>query len=429
MADFNIVDDLSWRGLVHQTTSPDLRDVLAKPPVTSYAGFDPSAESLHVGHLLQILALVRMQRAGHRPIALVGGATGMIGDPSGKSEERTLLSQDKVEANLTAIESQLKQFIDFGPGPNQALVVNNYDWFSSVSLLEFLRTTGKRFSVNAMLDKESVKTRLNEREQGISFTEFSYMLLQAHDFLQLFEKHGCTLQVGGSDQWGNITAGVDLIRRVHNARAFGLTSPLLLSADGKKLGKTEKGAVWLDARRTSPYQFFQYWIRMEDRDVIPMLRMLTMRTQQEIEDVDRAHASRPEAQEAQRLLARDMTSLVHGQAAARDAECAAAALFGQQIAELDERTLLDVMAEAPSTELARDSFCEGRKPLVDLLADTGLSSSKSAARNDIKGGGIYVNNRRVSDIAGDVSIDDALMGRYLVLRRGKKTFHLVKLVG
>jgi tyrosyl-tRNA synthetase len=428
MSDSNILDELSWRGLVHQTTSTDLREVLQKPGVGCYVGFDPSADSLHVGNLLQILALMRMQRAGHRPIALVGGATGMIGDPSGKSEERNLLGREQVEHNLACIRRQLEQFLDFSAGPSQARLLNNYEWFSSINLLEFLRTTGKRFSVNAMMDKDSVRTRLTEREQGISFTEFTYMLLQAHDFLHLFEKHDCCLQLGGSDQWGNITAGVDLIRRVNNGRAFGLTSPLLTTADGKKLGKTEQGAVYLDAKRTSVYSFYQYWIRLDDRDVIKMLRMLTFREQKDIEALEQQTLERPEARQAQLALASDMTALVHGASGASDAKRASEALFGQEIAELDERTLLEVMGEAPASEMSVDVFSGAGKPLVDLLAESKLSASKSAARNDIKGGGVYVNNRRVADMAATISLSDTIHQRYVVLRKGKKNFHLVKLV-
>ena len=424
----NIFEELAWRGLVHQVTSPEVAELLSKPGVSCYVGFDPSASSLHVGNLLQIMTLVRMQRAGHRPIALAGGATGMIGDPSGKSEERNLLDREQLEFNLKAIQAQLARFIDFSAGPSQALMVNNYDWLGKISFLEFLRDVGKRFSVNAMMEKESVRTRLEEREQGISYTEFSYMLLQAYDFLHLFEEHGCVLQMGGSDQWGNITAGVDLIRRKHNQKAFGLTSPLLTTSDGKKLGKTVKGAVYLDASRTSPYQFYQYWIRMDDRDAPRMLRMLTTRTIEEIDGVEKAMAERPEQQSAQKLLAMDLTTLVHGEKGAADARRASEALFGKEIAELDEAMLLDVMSEAPSTELPASAFEGNGKALVELLVETTLSGSKGAARKDLQGGGIYINNHRESDAARAVQASDALHGKYVVLRKGKKNFHLVKIV-
>ncbi len=422
----NVYEELTWRGLVHQVTSPEVAEILGKPGVRCYVGFDPSASSLHVGNLLQVMTLVRMQRAGHRPIALAGGATGMIGDPSGKSEERNLLDREQLAYNLESIQGQLARFLDFSPGATQAVMVNNHDWLGGVSFLDFLRDVGKRFSVNAMLEKESVRARLEEREQGISYTEFSYMLLQAYDFLHLYETHECVLQMGGSDQWGNITAGVDLIRRVHNGKAFGLTSPLLTTADGKKLGKTVRGAVYLDAAKTSPYQFYQYWIRMDDRDAPRMLRMLTTRTLEEIEAVEKTTAERPEQQAAQKMLSMELTSLVHGEQAALDAKRASEALFGREIAELDEATLLDVMSEAPSTEVSATSFEGDGKALVDLLVETSLSGSKGAARNDLKGGGIYVNNRRVGEVGAAVKAGDALHGKYVVLRKGKKNFHLVK---
>ncbi|HQP39325.1 MAG TPA: tyrosine--tRNA ligase, partial [Polyangiaceae bacterium] len=368
----NVYEELTWRGLVHQVTSPEVAEILGKPGVRCYVGFDPSASSLHVGNLLQVMTLVRMQRAGHRPIALAGGATGMIGDPSGKSEERNLLDREQLAYNLESIQGQLARFLDFSPGATQAVMVNNHDWLGGVSFLDFLRDVGKRFSVNAMLEKESVRARLEEREQGISYTEFSYMLLQAYDFLHLYETHECVLQMGGSDQWGNITAGVDLIRRVHNGKAFGLTSPLLTTADGKKLGKTVRGAVYLDAAKTSPYQFYQYWIRMDDRDAPRMLRMLTTRTLEEIEAVEKTTAERPEQQAAQKMLSMELTSLVHGEQAALDAKRASDALFGREIAELDEATLLDVMSEAPSTEVSATSFEGDGKALVDLLVETSL---------------------------------------------------------
>ncbi len=424
----NVFEELGWRGLIHQVTSEELAHRLQKP-ITCYIGFDPTADSLHVGSLLQILTLVRMQRAGHRVIALAGGATGMIGDPSGKSEERNLLDHETLNHNLSCIRQQLGRFVDFSPGPAQAHLVNNYDWTAQISFLEFLRTIGKRFSVNAMLEKESVRARLEQREQGISYTEFSYMLLQAYDFLQLFERHGCELQLGGSDQWGNITAGVDLIRRVHNQRAFGLTTPLLTTIDGRKLGKTERGTVWLDARKTSSYQFYQYWVRTEDREVIRMLRMLTMQAREQTEALECDVAEHPEAQRAQKALAYDMTALVHGEPAAQEAKRTSEALFGCEIAELDETALLDVMAEAPSSELDVAALAGAGKSLVELLADSGLSASRSAARNDIRGGGVYVNNQRVADIARALTTADTLHARYVVLRKGKKHFHLIKLVG
>ncbi len=428
MAEINVFDELQWRGLVHQTTAPEARELLGTEKVTCYIGFDPSADSLHVGSLLQILLLVRMQRFGHRPIALLGGATGMIGDPSGKSEERNLLDTERVRHNLDAIRSQLTRFLDTSPGPSQATVLDNHEWLGKLSLLGFLRDFGKRFAVNAMMDKDSVRMRLTEREQGISYTEFSYMLLQAYDFLHLFDHHGCRLQLGGSDQWGNVTAGVDLIRRMRSGRAFGITSPLLLTADGRKLGKTERGAVWLDARKTSPYQFYQYWIRTGDADVVRLLRMLTMRSREEVEALETSLAESPHLREASRALAQDMTTLVHGEAATLEAIHASEALFGQTIAELDERTLLDVMSEAPSADEPASGFEGEGMELVDLLARSGLCKSKGAARKEVAGGGIYLNNQREQDAKKRVRLGDALAGRYLVLRKGKKNFFLVKMV-
>ncbi|HNS99587.1 MAG TPA: tyrosine--tRNA ligase [Polyangiaceae bacterium] len=427
MAECNVYDELVWRGLIDQATSPLIPDILKNEKVTCYIGFDPSADSLHVGHLLQILLLVRMQQAGHKPIALLGGATGVIGDPSGKSEERNLLDLDRVEHNLAGIRAQLEHFL--GTTETGAVtIVNNHDWLGSERLLGFLRDVGKHFSVNVMMSRDSVRSRLTQREQGISFTEFSYMLLQAHDFLHLFDNYGCTFQLGGSDQLGNILGGIDLIRRCRKGQAFGLTSPLLTTADGKKLGKTEKGAVWLDARKTSAYQFYQYWVRSDDRDVIKLLCMLTMRSREEIEELTTQVEQAPHHRQAQQTLARDMTALVHGPQAAVEVERAAQALFGQAIAELNESTLLDVMSEAPSLELPATAFDHGGLELVDLLTRTQLCASKGAARKDISAGGIYVNNRRIQDVGNRVCRSDALHGRYLVLRKGKKNFFLVKLM-
>ena len=426
MTHANVVEELSWRGLVDQTTSPSLAQIMGSERLTCYIGFDPTADSLHVGSLLQILLLVRLQQAGHRPIALLGGATGVVGDPSGKSEERSLLGLDTVERNLAGIRAQLEHLLGASCS-EPPLVVNNHDWLGAQSLLGFLRDTGKHFSVNTMLHRDAVRTRLAEREQGISFTEFSYILLQAHDFLHLYDTYGCRLQLGGSDQLGNILGGIDLIRRRRSAQAFGLTSPLLTTADGKKLGKTEQGAVWLDASKTSPYRFYQYFLRTEDADVIRLLRMLTLRERDEIDHLAEQVRTAPHLREAQRMLARDMTSFVHGHTAMEDAEAAGRALFGQAIAELSERSLLDVMSEAPSRDEPHADFDGAGVELVELLARTGLCGSKGAARKDIAGGGIYVNNCRVQDIGHRLRVSDALHGRFIILRKGKKDFFLVTL--
>ena len=426
MADF--VEDLRFRGLIHQMTDPALGDRLDGERITAYSGFDPTADSLHVGSLLQLCTLRRFQEAGHRPIALAGGGTGFVGDPGGKSEERSLLTEEQLAANLAGIHGQLARFIEFGtPGGGAgARLVNNADWLTSMTLFTFLREVGKHFTVNQMVAKDSVRSRLERPDQGISYTEFSYMLLQAYDFLQLYDDFGCTLQVGGSDQWGNITMGIELIRKVRQVEAFGLTSPLVLKSDGTKFGKTESGTVWLDADRTSPYQLHQFFLRSEDAMVGTYLRYFTFLSHEELVALDESTAAHPERREAHRVLAREVCTLVHGADETARAEHAAAALFGGELAGLDERTLLDVFADAPSTDMARSRLDGEGELLVDLLADTGLVPSKSQARTAVGQGGAYVNNARADDVAGRVTAADLLAGRYLVLRRGKKDHHLVR---
>jgi len=417
--------ELQWRGLVHQATDPVvLPKLLDHEVLAGYIGFDPTADSLHVGHLLQLTLLRRLQDAGHRPIALVGGGTGLIGDPSFRSDERVLLTADQLHANKAGIRDQLERFLDFGHGG--AILEDNATWLMSVGLLDFLRDVGKLFSVNEMIRKESVRSRLEGREQGISFTEFSYMLLQAWDFLQLFDRYGCRLQLGGSDQWGNIIEGVDLIRRLRDMQAFGLTSPLITKADGTKFGKTESGTVWLDARRTSPYEFFQYWIRTSDAEVGDYLRYFTFLEGNAIEELDRETAAHPERREAQRELARQVTTLVHGEGEAVRAERAAAVLFTPEVAGLDEDTLRASLADAPSLAV-RPSQLAGGISLVDALVRTGLVTSRSDARRQLQAGGVYVNGHRAD---GDRSLGpgDALHGRYVILRRGKAE-HAVLTVG
>jgi tyrosyl-tRNA synthetase len=414
--------DLQWRGLVHQLTDPGtLPKLLDQDTLTAYIGFDPTADSLHVGHFQQICLLRRLQQAGHRPIALIGGGTGVIGDPSGRSDERTLLTSEQLAANKVGITAQLERFVDFTGG--QALLVDNADWLDAVGLLDFLRDVGKLFSVNEMIRKDSIRSRLEGREQGISFTEFSYLLLQAWDFLQLFERHGCRLQMGGSDQWGNITEGVDLIRRRREVQAFGLTSPLVTKADGSKFGKSESGTVWLDAKRTSPYQFFQYWIRSSDAEVGPFLRRLTFLDRASIEELDRATEAHPERREGQRVLARELTSMVHGPEEAARAERAASVLFTEEIGELDHDALAAGLADAPSSAVSPDELDRGLS-LVDALVRTGLASSKSDARRHLSAGAVYVNNRKEPDDRA-VSAADALQGRFVVLRRGRSQHVLV----
>jgi len=423
-----LLADLRFRGLVQQVSDAGLADTLDGETVTAYAGFDPSADSLHVGHLIGVFYLRRLQQAGHRPIALAGGGTGMIGDPSGKSEERQLLSADTLEANMTGIRAQLGRFLDFTPaaGAAQAVLVDNSEWLGELRLLEFLRDVGKHFGVGQMIAKETVRARLATPEQGMSFTEFSYMLLQAYDFLRLSDDYGCRLQLGGSDQWGNITMGIDLIRRLRGEEAWGLTWPLLVRPDGTKFGKTASGNVWLDERRTSAYQLFQFFLRTEDSVVGTYLRYYTWLDHERLEELDTAVATRPEARESQRTLAREVTRLVHGAEAAAKAERAAAALFSEEIAGLDERTLVDVLADAPSSTWSRDRLADGGLSLVEAMVETGLAPSRSAARTTIEQGGAYVNNHRELDRGRQLGPADLLRDRYLLLRRGRRDQHLVR---
>jgi tyrosyl-tRNA synthetase len=417
-----LFEDLTWRGLVHQVTDPEaLPKLLDGDSLVAYIGFDPTADSLHVGHLLQITLLQRLQRAGHTPIALLGGGTGMIGDPGGKSEERVLLSPDELEANKAGVRAQLERFLDFGPGG--AILEDNVTWLGEARLLEFLRDIGKLFSVNEMVRKDSVRSRLEGREQGISFTEFSYMLLQAWDFLQLYDRYGCRLQLGGSDQWGNITEGVELIRRLREDQAFGLTSPLITKADGTKFGKTETGTVWLDARRTSVYDFYQFWIRTSDDDARRYLRAFTFLDHATIAALDAATVAHPERRAAQRELARELTTMVHGAAEMARAERAAEVLFTEAVTTLDAETLAQALADAPSSLLDSGEL-GGDLLLSDALVRTGLATSKSDARRQLQAGGVYVNNRRQSEdraLAGA----DVIGGRFVILRRGK-TQHVLQ---
>jgi tyrosyl-tRNA synthetase len=417
-----LIDDLQWRGLLHQATDLEgLAELLDGGVVSAYIGFDPTADSLHVGSLQQICLLRRLQQAGHRPIALVGGGTGMIGDPSFKSEERHLLDAATLDRHREGIRAQLAHFLHFDDGtssdPTAAVLADNFDWLGSVGLLDFLRDVGKLFSVNEMVRKDSVRARLEGRDQGMSFTEFSYMLLQSWDFLQLFDRYGCRLQLGGSDQWGNITEGVDLIRRRRAEQAFGLTSPLVTKADGTKFGKTETGTVWLAAERTSPYEFFQFWLRSSDSEVGSYLRRFTFLDRERIEGLDAAVAEHPERREAQRVLAREITTMVHGADEAARAEHAAAVLFTEGVTDLDAATLAGALADAPTSIVSSAELAAGL-PLVDALVRSGLAASKSRARHDIAGGGVSVNNRRVD---GDVTLgaDLALHGRWILLRRGR----------
>lgn len=419
----SLLDDLAWRGLVHQLTDDEAIPArLDAGSIVLYIGFDPTADSLHVGSLQQLVLLRRFQEAGHRPIALVGGGTGMIGDPSGKSEERQLLGREELEANKAGIAEQMGRFLEIG-GTAGAILADNADWLGQAKLLEFLRDIGKLFSVNEMVRKDSVKARLDGREQGLSFTEFSYMLLQSWDFLELHDRYGCEMQLGGSDQWGNITEGVDLIRRKRGAKAFGLTSPLVTKSDGTKFGKTESGNVWLDARRTSPYSFFQFWLRCSDSDAGDYLRRFTFLSRERIEELDGSTRDHPERREAQRALAREVTSMVHGEEECHRAEEAAAVLFTDAIASLDPQTLGGVLADAPTTALA-GSVLEGGLPAVEALTRSGLASSRREARQLLSQGSVYLNGMRIEE-ERSIGADDALHGRWIVLRRGKANQHVL----
>jgi len=409
----DILDELRWRGLVAQSTDDTaLREALAAGPVTYYCGFDPTAPSLHMGHLVQLLTMRRLQDAGHRPIALVGGSTGLIGDPK-PTAERTLNSRETVAAWVENLRDQVSRFL-VSEGDNGVRVVNNLDWTAPLSAIDFLRDLGKHFRVNRMLAKEAVSARL-ESQDGISYTEFSYQILQALDYLQLYRQHGCRLQIGGSDQWGNLTAGVDLVHRVEGAEVHALTTTLITKADGTKYGKTEGGAVWLDPTMTSPYAFYQFWLNAEDAQVGRLLRVFTFRGHDEIEALERATVERPQAREGQRALAADVTSLVHGERATAQAIAASQALFGRgALAELDERTLHDATAE-----LARAQVKVGT-PIVDAFVQAGLAPSRSGARRTISEGGAYVNNTKVEDVDAVLAADQLLHGRFVVLRRGRK---------
>lgn len=407
-----LLEELKWRGLIAQTTDETELATALKSPITLYCGFDPTAPSLHIGNLVAILALKRFQLAGHRPIAVVGGATGLVGDPSGRNSERTLNDRATVDAWTDGIRQQLERFLDFD-GDNAAIMVNNYDWTQSLSTLDFLRDVGKHFSVNQMLAKESVSARLEGG--GISFTEFSYQVLQSFDYLHLFKTYNCTLQIGGSDQWGNITAGMDLIRRVERGSAHALTLPLVQKADGTKMGKTAGGSVWLDGSMTSPYAMYQFWFGADDRDVVNFLKVFTFLSREEISRLEGQVAEKPAAREAQRTLAWEVTSMVHGEEQTQAALNAAEALFGRgELNSLSEATLASAVAELPQTTVSAPA------PLVDLMAAAGIVESKSAARRTIREGGAYVNNQKIQDEEYTPEIKDFLAGKYLILRRGKR---------
>src|SRR5581483_1150281 len=419
----NILDELEWRGLIADCTDKDeLVKRLGSAPLVLYCGFDPTADSLHVGNLVPLLALRRFQTFGHHPIAVAGGATGSIGDPSGKTAERQLLTKQVLDANIAFVKEQLRRLLDFETKTNPARLVDNATWTEPVSYLEFLRDIGKYFSVNQMVAKESVRARMEDREAGISYTEFSYMLLQAFDFYHLRKEYNCELQIGGSDQWGNITAGIDLCRKKLGAPVFGLTLPLITNADGSKFGKSVAGAIWVDPKKTSVYRFYQFWIRTDDRDVIRYLKFFTFLTREEIAALEQQHTTKPEARDAHKALARAMTDLVHGPNATAEAIRASEILFGGELAGISEATFNDIVGEVPTKEIGKDKLEGAGSPLVELIVHAGLCPSKGQARKDIEGGGVYVNNVRETSFQRAITANDLLFGKHLLLRKGKRNY-------
>lgn len=422
----NLYDEFEWRGMLYEAT-PALREVLGKEKVTAYIGFDPSAPSLHAGSLLPIMGLARLQRFGHTPIAIAGGGTGLIGDPSGKTKERQLLDHGQVEENLIGIKEQLARFLDFGAKHNPALIVNNAEWLGPITMMEFLRDVGKHFTINNLLGKEAISRRL-ESEEGISFTEFTYPLLQAYDYLVLFDRYKCTLQMGGSDQWGNILAGIDLIRRLRGARTHGLVFPLVTAATGAKFGKTEAGAVWLDAKLTSAYRFYQFWLNTDDRDVITYLKFFTWLSKGEITALEDGVRTQPEKREAQRRLARAVTAMLHGETELQKAERASEVLFGKEINGLSVEQIVDIFADVPSTEINRSKIERDGFTLGDALVLSGLAPSKGEAKRLVQAGGVAVNNVRADDVRKSILVSDFIDGQVLVLRKGAKHYHLIRIV-
>ena len=420
----SILEALRSRGLLQDSTD-GAEEHLAEAPRTVYIGFDPTGPSLHVGSLLPIMGLVHLQRAGHTPIALVGGGTGLIGDPSGRTTERQLLTKEVAAENAEAIHRQLAHFLDFEARSNAARMCNNIDWLGGLALVDFLRDVGKHFSVNQLLAKESVRRRIADEESGISFTEFSYALLQSYDFLELFRREGCTVQMGGSDQWGNITAGIDLVRRMEGARVYGVVLPLVTDSTGAKFGKSEGQAVWLDGAMTSPFRFYQYWISLNDADVVRYLRYYTLLSDEDIAELAHAVAAEPHKRAAQTALAEDVTRRLHGEDGLTRARRATDALFGGNVEGLGADQIADIFSDVPSSEVSKEDLAGDGKPLVDLLAASGLASSKGDARRAIEGGGAYVNNVRAVDVARSITIADTIDGRFALLRRGKKNYHLV----
>ena len=429
----SIIDELKWRGLVADCTDAVELEKKLAAPITLYCGFDPTADSLHVGNLVPLLALRRFQLLGHHPIAVAGGATGSIGDPSGKTAERQLLTKEILDRNIASVKVQLAKLLDFETKQNPARLVDNASWTQNISFLDFLRDIGKHFSVNQMVAKESVRARMEDREVGISYTEFSYMLLQAFDFMVLCRDANCELQIGGSDQWGNITAGIELTRKKTGKHVFGLTLPLITNTDGSKFGKTAAGAIWLDPKRTSVYKFYQFWINTDDRDVIRYLKFFTFRPKEEIEALERIHTENPGERVAHEALAKSVTTLIHGKEAALSAYMASKVLFGGAIdlavtpPEVDEmgNFFNDIIGEVPTQEIEKARLDGAGVPLVELLVHAGLCPSKGQARKDIEGGGVNINNVREASATRAVTATDLLFGKHILLRKGKKNYVVV----
>ncbi|MDB6055560.1 MAG: tyrS [Verrucomicrobiales bacterium] len=422
----NIIEELEWRGLVADCTDKEeLLKKVTEGAITLYAGFDPTADSLHVGNLVPLLALRRFQLLGHHAIAVAGGATGSIGDPSGKSAERQLLTREVLDQNIAQVKIQLAKLLDFETKANPARLVDNASWTAAVSFLDFLRDIGKHFSVNMMVGKESVRSRMEDRDTGISYTEFSYMLLQAFDFYHLRKELNCELQIGGSDQWGNITAGIELSRKKLGAHVFGLTLPLITNADGSKFGKSVAGAIWLDPAKTSIYRFYQFWIRVDDRDVIQFLKYFTFLTREEIESLEQQHKERPELRTAHKALAMAATDLIHGNQGTLDAIKASEILFGGALDGISEDLFRDVAGEVPSKEIDSGKLTQPGIGLTELLVHSGLAASKGQAKKDVEGGGVYINNLRESNIQRMVSLEDLLFNKYILLRKGKRNYAVI----
>lgn len=425
----NIFEEFEWRGLLNDCTdAPGLRKRLSESPITLYCGFDPTANSLHVGNLVPLLGLRRFQLQGHHPIALAGGATGSIGDPSGKTQERQLLSKETLSGNIACVKEQLKRLLDFESKTNPARLMDNADWTAPISFLDFLRDIGKFFSVNQMVAKESVRARMEDRENGISFTEFSYMLLQANDFYLLNQNFNCELEIGGSDQWGNITAGIDLTRKKSGRNIFGLTLPLITNSDGTKFGKTAAGAIWLDPKKTSVYRFYQFWVRTDDRDVIRYLKYFTFLSREEVEALSAEHTAKPETRAAHKALARAVTDMIHGPSATAEAIRASEILFGGGLDGISEETFKDIVGEVPTKTIEKSKLDGNGSTLVELLVTAGLSTSKGQARKDVEGGGVNINNIREANPQRLVNSSSLLFGKHILLRKGKRNYVVLSVV-